>query len=391
MRVTLVSPYDPSPPSAAEAARATVGGVERVLHRLALEVAGRGHDVTLLASARGPPRVTWEEGVRLVRVPRLGTLLRAPVAGLARHLPRETDLVHVPATYPFTTPAVLRAARRRGVPSVLDFHFEPDPGTALGRAAALAYRAVGPPSYRLADAVLVRSRGYAATAPSLRGIPRGRLRVVPNGFDPRVFHPAGPRAPGDYLLVVGRLVPYKGVEVALRALARLPGAPPLAIAGDGPLRARLEVLAARLGVEARFLGRVPDDALPRLYRGARLTLLPSVNRQEAFGIALLESMACGTPVVASRLPGVEEVASAGGLLAAPGDPAALAAVLREALDAKDLPRGDDLAARVRERYAWPAVAERLLGVYEEVLELRARGARPRGVARPAHPGRHSVL
>jgi glycosyltransferase involved in cell wall biosynthesis len=389
MRVTIVSPYDPAPPTAQEAAEATVGGVEHALLRMAEEVAARGHEVTLLCSTAGPSRPSWEGDLRVVRVHRRGALLRAPLVDLAAHLPREADVVHVPATYPFTTPPVLRAAHRAGQAAVLDFHFEPDPGFALGRAAAAVYRHLGPRAYPLADAVVVRSRAYARSAPSLRAVPESRWRVVPNGVDARRFRAQGPRAPGDYLLVVGRLVPYKGVATLLRALARLPDAPPLRIAGDGPLRKELMSLAGTLRVDAQFLGRVPDAALPALYRGARLTVLPSVNGQEAFGIALLESMACGTPVVASALPGVAEVAAEGGVTAPPGDDAALARVLAEALE-QPLPRGEALAQRIRARYDWPVVAERLVAVYEEVLAPRSRGAPKREVVRAARARHHPV-
>lgn len=372
MHVAFVSPFDPSPHDPAEAARGHVGGVERVLHHLSREVAAWGHEVTLVCSTRGKPGVSWEEGIRIVRVARHATIMRAPLAPLARHLPREADLVHVPATYPFTGPAVLRAGSRRRKRLVLDFHFEPDPGTMLGRVAARAWRAAGPRSYDLASLVLVRSLEYGRSAPSLNAVPESRWRVVPNGVDTDRFSPHGPRRtdPDHYLLVVGRLVRYKGVGVLLHALARLRSPPPLLIAGDGPLRPSLEILAKRLHVDARFLGRVPDTALPGLYRGAALTVLPSVNRQEAFGVALLESMACGTPVAASGLPGVAEVASLGGLLAEPGSAPSLAETIERALEPGALPRGDALARRVRRIYAWPVIGQRLVLAYEETLGLR---------------------
>ena len=237
----------------------------------------------------------------------------------------------------------------------------------------------------------MRSRSYARTAPSLRGVPEERWRIVPNGVDAARFSARGPANPGQYLLVVGRLVPYKGMATLLHALARLGrDAPPLVLAGDGPLRTQLQSLAGTLRVDAQFLGRVPDEALPALYRGARLTVLPSVNRQEAFGIALVESMACGTPVVASRLPGVEEVAAEGGLLAEPGDAASLADAVARALEPGALPRGEPLAERIRARYDWPVVAGRMLEVYEEVLGLAPRQGR-REVVQPARAGGHSVL
>jgi glycosyltransferase involved in cell wall biosynthesis len=396
MRVTLVSPFDPAPRDAEEARRGHVGGVERVLHHLAREVARRGHEVTLLCSTMGDSATAWEDDVRVVRIRRRATVLRAPIAPLAKHLPPDAEVVHVPATYPFTSPAVLRHGTRRNQRVVLDFHFEPDPGTALGRVAARTWRTTGPRAYPLASLVLVRSLAYARSAPSLRNVAEARWRVVPNGVDTDHFSPFGPRVsdPQGYVLVVGRLVPYKGVGVLLRALAMLRDPPPLLVAGDGPLRPALEIQAERWGVDARFLGRVPDAALPALYRGAALTVLPSVNRQEAFGVALLESIACGTPVVASNLPGVADVASLGGLIAEAGNADDLAQALERALIPGALPRGESLALRVQSTHAWPAIGDRLIRAYEEALVLEAApGKRPRasGVRDAAHPRDHPLL
>ncbi len=405
MHIALVSPFDPDPGSGPGPTRpgdrgAHVGGVERVFSEVSRRLAARGHQVTVVCSSAHRNDIQLKSGVQTVRVRRRGLILRAPVADLARFIPRSADLIHVAATYPFTTPGVLRKATTLGVPGVLDFHFEPAPGTPLGRLAAAAYRYIGPPNYRLAHTTLVRSLSYGRSAPSLRSIPEERWRVVPNGIDPERFHPLGRVLGGGHLLVVGRLVPYKGIEILLHALARIPEAPPLVIAGDGPLRKPLEALARRLGVAARFLGRVDDTDLPALYRGAALTILPSINRQEAFGISLLESMACGTPVVASALPGVADVAQVGGLVAPPGDPAALAACIQEALRNRKLPRGETLASPVRATYSWNAVTTRLLDIYEEILQSPSKPGSASGnppqphaseVTVLAHPLRHALL
>jgi glycosyltransferase involved in cell wall biosynthesis len=389
MRITLVSPFDPQPPEHA-GRKAQVGGVERVFAEVSRRLAARGHEVTLVCSSAGPSGRSVEQGVHVVRQRRLLTVWRAPVATLTRNLPYTADIIHVAATYPFTTPAVLRKARRLGIAGVLDFHFEPHLESALGRAAADAYRRAAAPAYAQADAVLVRSLAYAEGAPSLSSVARDRLQVVPNGFDPQRFRPTGPRRRGDYLLFVGRLVPYKGLEVLLRALAKARITAPLLVVGDGPLLPQLRQQARRLGLDAHFLGHVPDQELPALYRGARLTLLPSINRQEAFGIALVESMACGTPVVASALPGVEEVARVGGLVAPPGDVDALAAQIKAALEPGRLVNGPALAAKVGALYSWDAVTDRLLEVYGQVLARRRARAEPEVMA-SAHPGRHPVL
>lgn len=365
MRVTLVSPFDPFPEAAVDR-DAHVGGVERVYAELAPRLADRGHEVTLVCSTDGSGGETEHRGVRVVRKPRATTIFRAPAARLHDAI-EPCDVVQTPATYPLTTPAVLRTAEKASIASVLDFHFEPEPGSIVGQLAARLYRQIGARVYPNADRVLASSKAYADRARVLSRVPPEKVRVVPNGIDPDRFSAEGPTRSEGELLFVGRLVTYKGVDVLLRALAIQQDAPSLAVVGDGPLRSELEAQADRFGVDATFLGRVDDDELAPLYRGAELTVLPSVNSQEAFGITLIESMACGTPVVASDLPGVAEVAKHGGLVASPRDPRALARRIDQALEA-DLDRGPELARRVHERFSWDAVADRTETVYAELTD-----------------------
>ncbi|MFA5944807.1 MAG: glycosyltransferase family 4 protein [Candidatus Thermoplasmatota archaeon] len=373
MRITLVSPFDPNPrPGSAGSER--VGGVERVFEQVSRNLARRGHDVTLICSTQDAPASQSEHGVNVVRAPRHATFLEAPVTWLSRSIAKDADVVHVAATYPFTTPAVLRRAHALGIPSVLDFHFEPSPGTMFGRLAASFYRHIGPRVYPLCSVALVRSLSYGHSSPSLGRVPADRWRVVPNGIDPTRFKPDGPARPGDYLLFVGRLVAYKGVDTLLKAMASLRPGLPLYIVGEGPAGPALRAQAKALQLDVQFLGRVPDEQLPPLYRGARLTVLPSVNTQECFGISLVESMACGTPVVASRLPGVAEVAAVGGLLADPGDAGSLARHLKGALTPGALPRGPALAAVAHATYSWDAVTDRLESVYQEIVAGRRPAA-----------------
>lgn len=375
LRVTMLSPFDPMPEdedARSGAAAAHLGGVERALAQAAIQLARRGHDVRVLCSTDGTPGSTRQEGVVVERVRRAAVLLRTPIVHLAGHIGPDAGIVHVPGTYPFTTGPALRRARRLGLPTVLDFHFEPHLEGFVGGTAAAAYRRWGHRSNSLADAVAVRSVAYARTAPGLSQVPDSKWNVVPNGIDPHRFRPApstrnATSDEGDGILFVGRLVPYKGVEVLLAAAARMRDAQPITVAGDGPLRAKLEGMAQRLGVRARFLGRVEDADLPGLYRSAALTVLPSVNRQEAFGMAILESMACGTPVVASDLPGVADVAREGGFVARCGNPQHLARQIERGLRPGSLPRGRPLAQRIHGSYSWEAVADRLEATYAHAL------------------------
>jgi phosphatidylinositol alpha-1,6-mannosyltransferase len=175
-----------------------------------------------------------------------------------------------------------------------------------------------------------------------------RVRVIRLGADPGRFRPDGAAldlGPGRWLLTVARLVPHKGVDTALAALAQLgPGARDVryAIAGEGPDRPRLERLAAELGVaeRVRFLGAVSEADLPALYRAATIYL--GLSREEGpqgegFGLALAEAAASGRPVVAARSGGVADAVleGASAILVPPADPAAAARAIETLLAQPD--------------------------------------------------------
>jgi glycosyltransferase involved in cell wall biosynthesis len=185
------------------------------------------------------------------------------------------------------------------------------------------------------------------------GLDESKIRVVSNGVDD-AFGPDGEAAEGDYVLAVGTLEPRKNLA-RLAEAARLAGA-------------ELRVVGARGwgGVEARgdglrWLGRVDDAELARLYRGAAVVAYPSLY--EGFGIPVLEAMACGAPVVTSAGGATEEVAGGAAVLVDPREPAAIAAGIDEASRRREELRALGLA-RAR-AFRWEDVARRTVAVYEE--------------------------
>jgi glycosyltransferase involved in cell wall biosynthesis len=168
--------------------------------------------------------------------------------------------------------------------------------------------------------------------------------------------------------VVGRLEPRKGVDRAIEAAARLPSLR-LDVLGDGGLRASLEEHARRLGAadRVRFLGFV-DDVRPAL---ARCHALLCTSRSEGLGVALLEGMAMGRPVVGFRVGGAGEIVDdeLGSLLTAPDDVAALVALLRQAAEDPGMLRalGPRARARVVERFSAAAMRDAYARTYEEAL------------------------
>ncbi len=141
------------------------------------------------------------------------------------------------------------------------------------------------------------------------GVERSRITVLRNGVDPKLFRPVTPfDAPGGRPLAisVGNLVPLKGHDLVIRAVAEIPGLS-LWIVGGGPERGRLEALARSLGVEERvsFLGVVPHERMPAVYSAADVLVLAS--EREGWPNVLLEAMACGARVVTTNVSDVAEI------------------------------------------------------------------------------------
>ncbi|HUP18599.1 MAG TPA: glycosyltransferase family 4 protein [Gemmatimonadota bacterium] len=209
-------------------------------------------------------------------------------------------------------------------------------------------------------------------APYAGGAP---IDVVPYGVPFPDAAAGGPRAPADppVLLFVGRLVARKGVDRLLEALARVEDRPwRLEVIGFGPEREALEVRARELGLTERvaFLGQVSDDALVEAYRRATALVLPATldrrSDTEGLGVVLLEAMACGVPVVATRMGGIVDVVVHGetGWLVE-DEIEGLERGVRRALEdpARAREMGEAGRARVREVFGWDKILDRLDAVY----------------------------
>ena len=371
MRLLVVNWQDADNPQA--------GGAEIHLHEIFGRLARRGHEVTLLCGGwpGAAPSVT-SDGMQIHRVGTRHTFpflaRRYYASGLAargEHVLIE-DINKVPL---FTT--------RWGAPKVMALVPHLFGGTAFQEAPAPLAAAVWLAERPLAAAY--RGTPFEAISESTaddlaaRGIPRDTVRVIYPGVRAEHFTPdPSARAKAPVFLYLGRLKRYKGVDLVIRAFARLarPDAT-LQIAGTGDHRPALERLAASLdlGERVSFLGFVDEEQKLALLRHAWALVFASPK--EGWGMTNLEAAACGTPVIASDSPGLREsvINEETGLLVRHGDVAAMVAAMERITANAGLVR--EMGARGRrfaEGFTWDRAAQETEQHLSEIAGLRGQEA-----------------
>jgi len=361
MRVIHVAPTPFGP-------HGLLGGGERYPLELARALAAEV-ECELLTFGPRPGRVREPGGLRLRTLRPLAYLHGHPAHPLAPGLAAAlagADLVH--AHHMRSTPGSLAALAA---------------GLRGQRTAVTDHGLQGGDWWGLLPRLFDRFLTVSAYSARELGAPPARTRVIYGGADPRRFAP-DPAAVRRGVLFVGRITPHKGVE---RLVEALPPGERLTIAGSSghdaaPPERDYPLLLRRLARDrdVEFLGPVPDEHLPDLYRGAAVLALPSVHRtcygreirvSELLGLVALEAMASGTPVVCSRLGGLAEVVQDGvtGYLVEPGDVAGLRERLAELLGDPALAArlGRNARELALERFTWRACAERCLAAYGELF------------------------
>lgn len=257
---------------------------------------------------------------------------------------------------------------------------------------------------READAIVAATTLDRAQMVWHYGAESDAIRVVPAGVDLRRFQPRDiasarealdlPPPPQRIVLLVGRIEPLKGIDALIEAGALLVKQHPdwrqaltlLVVGGGGEHeretwnaeQRRLDNLRQTLGVAdmVRFAGAQPQDRLPLYYASADIVTMPS--HYESFGMAALEGLACGRPVVATSAGGPAYIVEDGvsGMLTPPADPAALATRLERLLLDDHTRQVMGAAARDRAlRFGWDSVACDILNIYRDVLRRRNENAR----------------
>lgn len=364
------------------------GGVEEACRHLALEYGRRGHQVHVVTT-RHPRELPAHETAAEVDVWRFPfEMPRARPAGLvhfAQAFPAERravanllkslaiEMIHVQCVGPNGFYA-LWAAQDTKLPLIVTTQGERTMDAGQLYKKSLAANWTLKQLLRRADYVTACSQQTLDDAKEFAGFPiDAKSRPVYNGIDLSEFDSA-PQSyvhPRPYILGIGRVVPQKGfdllIEAYARLVSRLPSAPDLIIAGDGPERAGLSAQAESLGLADRvhLIGRADRPQAVRLFQGCAFFVLPS--RQEPQGIVSLEAMACAKPVVAANVGGVPEIVADGetGLLFPGGDAVALENTLEQMLadPARAEAMGRAGRARAEAHFTWQRIADQYFEIY----------------------------
>jgi phosphatidylinositol alpha-mannosyltransferase len=362
LRVAIVAPYDLS----------VHGGVNTQIRGQAKALRQLGHQVDVFGPASAPLAGGEHALGRAVSITIGGTESGLGVdprafAAVTRMAHGSFDIIHVHEPLTPLVPWLAVAAARR--PLVGTFHVHREAGHRL----YARWKVVLEPMMRRLRARIAVS---AAAQRTVGDHFAGDYEIVPNGIDVEAYRRPQPRPPDldaerRVVLYIGRLEPRKGVDHLIRAIASVQRSAPdvlLMIVGDGPDRPSLTALAAG-NAAVHFAGRVADAELSAYLQAADVVCSPAIG-DESFGIVLLEAMACGKPIVASRIEGYEALVGATGCarLVSPGDADALARELIAVLASPELQRelGQAGAAAAYD-YDWTAIARRLDAIYRRVL------------------------
>ncbi|MEM2717023.1 MAG: glycosyltransferase family 4 protein [Archaeoglobaceae archaeon] len=354
LKIAISTPYFPP----------HIGGVEEHVKNLMEKLKERGYKINVISS------IGSDITVPCIKIP------YSPIPITFPHI--KADLYHSHVPSPFFASKLDKVAKKERKPHVITYHNDvivPSKVNGygiprfLGRAVEKINDSIVNRLLDRVDLIIATTRSYAETSPILSKF-IDKVKVVPNAVDPNEFKPgidAGQREP--VVLYVGRLVAYKGVSTLIKAMAEVQKEvdAKLVIVGDGEDKKRFEKLAEKLNVKAVFTGRVPKKDVVYWMQKARVLVLPSFSRLEAFGIVLLEAMACSTPVLGANTPGVAEVASYGGFTFK--NNSELVEIINELLS------NDQLATKlgkmgrkaVEKKFNWNTVVNEIEKIYFELL------------------------
>lgn len=354
------------------------GGIENIIYVLSKEIITRA-EVEVFVSARGFYRENINfEGINIIKLPELVRLNSMPILPTLYSELSKTDADILHFHHPFPMGDVSYLLSRSKMPFVISYHSD----VVRQKISNIFYQPAQNAFFSRAKRIIASSLNYIESSPILSKW-KQKCIPIPYGIDAKFFSPASSRDDivskiiekygKRIVLFVGVLRYYKGLNVLLEAMKYVDGK--LIIIGRGQEWQNLNKIIYSYKLHNRVImeGSVTNFNLLPYYRACDVFVLPSIYRSEAFGIVLLEAMACGKPVISTELgTGTSWVNqhNVTGLVVPPGDPKALADAINRILYDRELARrfGENARKRVEENFTKELMAERIFKVYEEVLK-----------------------
>jgi glycosyltransferase involved in cell wall biosynthesis len=362
------------------------GGGEVTIMNISRRLIQNGHKVTVVTS-NVPNRPEREiiEGIEVLRAKPLFNIFKVPIMPKFKRLlgSVKPDIINAYGTIPGVSDVAILHAKGSNIPCVLSYQFDGNAESPLGTLAAHFYnRFINRRVVKKADKLIATSRSYAETSPVLKDF-MAKTEILPtDGIDINELAPQVGEASlreawdlpsSNLILWVGRFVKYKGLEYVIRAMKYVQDGT-LVIAGGGKLEKQLKKLVHEDGLDekVKFLGLVPYENMPKLFRASTIYVLSSITRGENFGRTALEAMACGIPVIASDLPGVRELVTDDcGIKVKPKDVNGLAESINLLLSRPGLRlKMAQNGRRNAEKYDWEKIVERLTDIYEDLIKSK---------------------
>jgi glycosyltransferase involved in cell wall biosynthesis len=378
--------------------RPWVSGLTIYVERLSKSLAAHGHHVTILTSQfdKELPKYEVLDGVHILRVPvafRVSKGVVMPTIGLEatrQVLSHDVISIHLPQLDAW---GIALRGRLFGKPTVLTYHC--DLRLPKGLINLLANQVVGVANRIaawLSDRVVSYTEDFAVHSPFISRY-MNKLEIISPPVEVakpvkemvRAFKDTHVHGHTPVIGIAARLATEKGVEYLLGAMAEILATHPQAIVlfagqhedvlGELEYRNRLQPLFERYSEHWRFLGILDPDEMASFYQVCDVTVLPSVNSTESFGLVQIESMICGTPVVASNLPGVRQPVTITGMgkVVPLRDSDSIAAAILEILGHPDSFSGDP--GKIEEQFSPLKTAERYEELFQNLLNTKGRSSR----------------
>jgi rhamnosyl/mannosyltransferase len=353
-----------------------IGGIENHLKMVAEGQAKAGLKVTVIVNSLNlKTKMERINGVKVIKVGRLATLASSPIGPKIFSYIRKfkSDITHL--HFPNPVGEIANLVLGKGKKTVLTYHSD----IVKQKTLLKFYHPLLLKILKKVDKIIATSPDYIESSFYLKRF-KDKCVQIPLGIDCSLFKPENSyidqkiekRYGKEYILFVGKLRYYKGLEYLIQAMKDIPAR--LLIVGDGLIEESLKNLAKKNNLIKKifFLGNVEEKILPSLYRLSNFLVLPSTKRSEAFGIVQLEAMACGKPVICTELgTGTSYVNQheKTGLIIPPGDLKALIQAMNRLLNNRKEREimGKTARIRVEENFSFEYMLKKIINLYENLF------------------------